>query len=130
MGDSEKRAYRLYALAVSKQAVDEAMKQRFSRILPEYILIYTQEVARNGWVEVGEENLYRLTKEDSDWVMQCAAALFLERLKQSGFEVSKRLGEMVDKLSAALDEERKKLSSNKEEKAHGDTERGTEQGPV
>ena len=41
----EKKVYRLYALRVTQESVETAMSERFSRIAPGYILIYTAGTA-------------------------------------------------------------------------------------
>ena len=130
MHETENKIFRLYALSVTPENVEQAVERRFSRILPEYILIYTDGEAPARSVEVTQEHLYRLTKEDQGWIMECAGYLLMERLEKEKPAVAKRLSDMIDALGAALDEERAKLSSDGEERANGDTDRGTEQSPV
>lgn len=130
MHETENKIFRLYALSVTPENVEHAVQQKFSRILPDYILIYTDGDAPERSVEVTQEHLYRLTKEDQGWIMECAGYLLMERLEKEKPAVAKRLSDMIDALGAALDEERAKLSREGEERTNGDTDRGTEQSPV
>lgn len=130
MHETENKIFRLYALSVTPENVEQAVERRFSRILPEYILVYTDGEAPERSVEVTQEHLYRLTKEDQSWIMECAGYLLMERLEKEKPAVEKRLSDMIDALGAALDEERAKLSRDGEERTNGDTDSGTEQSPV
>lgn len=130
MQETGNRIFKLYALSVTPENVEQAVGSRFSRILPEYILIYTDGAAPERSVEVTQENLYRLTKEDQSWIMECAGDLLMERLEKEKPAVAKRLSDMIDALGAALDEEREKLSRIEGEKTDGNTDSGTEQSPV
>lgn len=130
MHETENKIFRLYALSVTPENVEQAVQQKFSRILPEYILVYTDGEAPARSVEVTQEHLYRLTKEDQGWIMECAGYLLMERLEKEKPTVAKRLSDMIDALGAALEEEREKLSRNEGEKTDGNTDSGTEQSPV
>lgn len=130
MQETENKIFRLYALSVTPENVEQAVQQKFSRILPEYILIYTDGDVPERSVEVTQEHIHRLTKEDTSWIMECAGYLLMERLEKEKPAVAKHLSDMIDALGAALEEEREKLSRNEGEKTDGNTDSGTEQSPV
>ena len=130
MHETENKIFRLYALSVTPYNFYHAVERRFSRILPEYILIYTDGDAPERSVEVTQEHIHRLTKEDTRWIMECAGYLLMERLEKEKPAVAKHLSDMIDALGAALEEEREKLSRNEGEKTDGNTDSGTEQSPV
>lgn len=125
MENSRERVYRLYALSVTQNAVETAMKERFSRIAPGYILIYTAGEKPEHSAEINGADIRRLSKADEDWIMSCAAALLRERLDASAPQSMENLSRMIDELSEALDAERRKNGSERGE-MDGDRDTGTE----
>ena len=48
MAENQEKIYRLYALTITQESVEIAMMERFSRIAPGYILIYTADKQPKG----------------------------------------------------------------------------------
>ena len=126
MAENQEKIYRLYALTITQESVEIAMMERFSRIAPGYILIYTADKQPKGSVEINGEDVKRLTKADSDWIMICAATLLRERMEQNQTQSMENLSRMVDQLSAALAAEREKIKTGGEEITDGDRDERTQ----
>lgn len=126
MAENQEKIYRLYALTITQESVEIAMMERFSRIAPGYILIYTADKQPKGSIEINGEDVKRLTKADSDWIMICAATLLRERMEQNQTQSMENLSRMVDQLSAALAAEREKIRTGGEEITDGDRDERTQ----
>lgn len=126
MAENQEKIYRLYALTITHESVEIAMMERFSRIAPGYILIYTADKQPKGSIEINGEDVKRLTKADSDWIMICAATLLRERMEQNQTQSMENLSRMVDQLSAALAAEREKIKTGGEEITDGDRDERTQ----
>lgn len=126
MAENREKIYRLYALTITQESVEIAMMERFSRIAPGYILIYTADKQPKGSIEINGEDVKRLTKADSDWIMICAATLLRERMEQNQTQSMENLSRMVDQLSAALAAEREKIKTGGEEITDGDRDERTQ----
>lgn len=126
MAENQEKIYRLYALTITQESVEIAMMERFSRIAPGYILIYTADKQPKGSIEINGEDVKRLTKADSDWIMICAATLLRERMEQNQTQSMENLSRMVDQLSAALASEREKIKTGGEEITDGDRDERTQ----
>lgn len=126
MTEDQAKVYRLYALRVTQEAVETAMRERFSRIAPGYILIYTAGARPEGGMEIDGENVKRLTKADEDWIMSCATALLRDRLEKEKPKTMEHLSRMIDELSSALAEERRKQAGTAEDAENGDRDKRTE----
>nr|DAT82651.1 MAG TPA: hypothetical protein [Caudoviricetes sp.] len=126
MAENQEKIYRLYALTITQESVEIAMMERFSRIAPGYILIYTADKQPKGSIEINGEDVKRLTKADSDWIMICAATLLRERMEQNQTQSMENLSRMVDQLSAALAAEREKIKTGGEEITDGDRDERTQ----
>jgi cytidylate kinase len=126
MAEDQEKIYRLYALTITQESVEIAMMERFSRIAPGYILIYTADKQPKGSIEINGEDVKRLTKADSDWIMICAATLLRERMEQNQTQSMENLSRMVDQLSAALAAEREKIKTGGEEITDGDRDERTQ----
>ena len=126
MAENQEKIYRLYALTITQESVEIAMMERFSRIAPGYILIYTADKQPKGSIEINGEDVKRLTKADSEWIMICAATLLRERMEQNQTQSMENLSRMVDQLSAALAAEREKIKTGGEEITDGDRDERTQ----
>ena len=126
MAENQEKIYRLYALTITQESVEIAMMERFSRIAPGYILIYTDGTQPKGSIEINGEDVKRLTKADSDWIMICAATLLRERMEQNQTQSMENLSRMVDQLSEALAAERERIKTSGEEMTDGDRDKRTQ----
>jgi hypothetical protein len=110
------KKYRLFALAYSLDNVEFASSFRFSRVTPEYILIYAQRAKLDPpdgkAAEVKENDISRLSKMDEAWLFDCGVSLFADIAARQSKEDLDRLTDMVDRL-----EEELRAESGKEESA-------------
>lgn len=104
--------YRLFALLYSLENVNFASTFRFSRVTPDYILIYTKKSRLNPPVgkaaEIKETDLSLLNRMDEAWLFDCGVSLLADmaaRQKEDGLE---RLSEMVNRLEEELESEAEK----------------------
>ena len=105
MTEDQTKVYRLYALRVTQESVETAGAR------PE------------GGMEIDGENVKRLTKADEDWIMSCATALLRERLEKEKPKTMENLSRMIDELSSALAEERRKQAGTAEDAENGDRDK-------
>lgn len=101
--------YRVYMLSLERENFALALKKRFSRITPLYILIYTKDTIR-GASEITDENIFEeLTKEDREWLFGCNMNLIQETLSQNMNMLKeahgKFLAELEQQIELVLDEE-------------------------
>lgn len=98
---------RLFALLYSTKNVEYAAKNRFVRVTPEYILIYTEKSRlkppTGKAVEIKKDNLNKLTAMDESWLFDCGLSLLAEHTAKNA-DGLKNLSEMVDRLEAELEE--------------------------
>lgn len=127
---SEEKIYRLYVLAVTQETIEHAVGERFSRVTPAYVLIYTADAAPEGSVEVSGEDVKRLSKDDEAWLMSCAGRLLMDRLAKEDSRAVQKFSDMVDSLERALAEERRKLGMEEGKASDGNTDRGTAESTV
>lgn len=101
-----KKHYRLWALAYSAEAMEEAYRQRFSRVGADYILIYSAKKPKLPCAEVTEDEVFRLTGAEGRWLQDCNVTLILEETKRNSGEMLKDLGRKIDALETALRQQR------------------------
>lgn len=110
---SEKiRKYRLFALVYSLENVNYASSFRFTRVTPEYILVYTQRSRIKPPVgrvaEVKENDIALLSKMDEAWLFDCGISLFADFATRQKAEDTERLTEMINRLEEELEAESRK----------------------
>lgn len=103
------RKYRLFAFPYSLENVEFASKFRFSRVTPDYILVYAQKAkldAPSGkTAEVKENDISLLSKMDGAWLFDCGLSLFADIAASETKESVERLSNMVDRLEKELEKE-------------------------
>lgn len=106
------KKYRLFALPYSFENVEYASEFRFSRVTPEYILIYTQKarlvVPVGKAAEVKENDISLLSKLDEAWLFDCGLSLFADIAANQKTEDVARLSDMVSRLEEELEAETRK----------------------
>ena len=106
------QTYRLFAMPVGAKEIEAAEKERFARITPLYVLVYTDSAPpTDNSVEITEDDVERLSGSDRDWLLLCNMALIAEDAKRREKEISSTLGEKIERLERALEE-----ASNKNER--------------
>lgn len=96
--------FRLYAMPTKPETIDGMGHQRFSRVTPEYSLVYTDGEAPHGSAELKEEDAVRLTPADEEWLLSCNLTLITEEIERQKPEMLRKLAEKVDSLEALLTE--------------------------
>ena len=100
--------YRLYALSTGKRGVEIAAQERFARVTPYYILIYTKSRKPVGAIDIADGEEKRLSDEDERWLIDCATAILAE-------EIEKNKPKLFDTLSERIEELERELARRKEE---------------
>lgn len=111
------KSFRLYAMPTKPDTVDRLENQRFSRITPDYSLVYTDGDAPDGSAELKDNDAKRLTRGDENWLLSCNLILIKEEIAKRKPEMLRALGEKLDSLEAMLkelSEEAKREGSDKE----------------
>lgn len=111
---SEKMRYGLYALKVNAENMELASRQRFNRITPGYILIYTADGAPENSVGVCGEDIHRLGSGDTGWLFDCNIALITEEAAKQAQAIAQELDDKMSGFEAALEEERARLEGGRE----------------
>ena len=100
--------YRLYATSADAESIKIASNERFCRITPFYILIYTDgDIPKNG-VEMTQSETHRLSAQDEQWLRDCNIVILAEQAKIHEAEIAAETQKRLDKLEEALREERAK----------------------
>lgn len=97
---------RLFAMLYSTENVDYAARFRFSRVTPDYILLYTDKARikppTGKAAEIKEDDLSELTAMDESWLFDCGITLLAERTAAHQEDGLKRFSDMVDRLEEEL----------------------------
>ena len=106
---------RLFALPYSLENVNFAAGFRFSRVTPDYILLYTERARLKPpdgkAAEVKKEDLHRLTARDEAWLLDCGVSLFAESAAAAKGEQMDKLSDMIGRLEAELEAQRQREGS-------------------
>lgn len=113
MEDSEKTKYRLYALSVGRKSVERAAGERFARVTPYYVLIYTTDEPPKGAIELSVDDIDRLSSDDNRWLFDCNIAILAEMSEKRRPEVMQSLSERIERLEQELARKKQELE-NKE----------------
>lgn len=105
--DELKIRYRLYALDVTREAMDKASAERFSRVTPFYVLFYTDGEIPTEGIELAGSETKRLSEEDERWLADCNFVILGEELERRKPELLKDLSERVDALERVLEEKKR-----------------------
>lgn len=109
--------YQLFAMLVNNASIAVCEKERFCRITPSYVLIYTKRKRVANAVKITESEIGRLTESDERWLWDCNSALLAE-------EVGRRTPEIIRDLSRKMErlEEELKAAKEREETGIGNAE--------
>ena len=108
MAEAAKKTYRLFALALTQENVERAYTERFSRITRGYVLLYTSDEAPENGVEIGIEEVNRLTNADYSWLSDCNLLILADAAKEHESEIAGNLSKQLDVLENALKAEKEK----------------------
>lgn len=110
MESGGKKRYRLYAASVSEERMEEAARERFCRIGPRYILIYTEKEPPEGAVEITEAESGRLGREEARWIRECNLILLAEDAARREESIAADMTERLKRLEEALQAEWEKTN--------------------
>ena len=104
--------YRLYAIPTKPETIDGMGHQRFSRITPEYSLVYTDGQAPMDGVEMSDGDAKRLSKADERWLLACNLELIKEELERQMPEMLQRITEKLIQLESILEQAEKESEAD------------------
>ena len=96
--------YHLYAMPTKPETIDGMGHQRFSRVTPEYTLVYTDGEKPMNSCELTEDDAARLTKADESWVRSCNITLIKEEIERQKPEMLRKISETMERLESILRE--------------------------
>lgn len=103
------RKYRLFLMKYSLENVKFLSSYRFSRVTPNYILVYAQKARLKppdgNAGEIKGKDIGVTSKEDQMWLMDCIASLFVEAMQKSEKDDLQRISKMVSQLERELEQE-------------------------
>lgn len=97
-----KIAYKLYAVGVSVESMKEVSSERFCRITPFYILVYTNGEAPKNSIEMKQSDTHRLSEQDEQWLRDCNLVILAEQAKLHEAEIAADIQQRLDRLEEAL----------------------------
>ena len=103
-----KISYKLYAVGVTTESMKEVSTERFCRITPFYILVYTAGDAPKNSVEMTQTETHRLSEQDEQWLRDCNIVIIAEEAKKRESEIAADMAERLSRLEDALKEEKEK----------------------
>ena len=100
---SEKVTYRLYCLDITEKNIEYASQVRFSRITPDYILVYIPDEILKGAIEITDNEAKNLTETDTKWLQDINMVLIAEEIRgQSKERFLGALSTLFDQLEQNL----------------------------
>jgi hypothetical protein len=108
MANDAKKTYRLFALPMTTDSVARITKERFCRATTRYALVYTADTAPENSVEIGREELHRLTQGDQDWLTDCNFLILAEELKRHETDIAGSIDAKLEAFAEALKAEKNK----------------------
>ena len=102
---ARRKKYRLYAMPVKNENIQDAQTERFSRITPEYVLIYTRHVKKD-LPEITDKNIKVLSDSDRQWLSDCNMALIGEEVSRGSNEFVAEMSRKIAELEKALVKEK------------------------
>lgn len=102
--------YRIYATHADTNGKSYAQRCRFSRITPQYVLIYADAKPDEiKSIEVREKDFYRLTESDRSWLWESMSAIASEFMENNKVNTAKKMGEMLERFADELENERRSI---------------------
>lgn len=93
--------YDLYALPINETNLESVSNERFGRITRDYALIYSQSAPRDS-VKLTDDDAYRLTAGDKQWLRDCNIAIIAEEMQENEADICSILSEQIDELEKRL----------------------------
>lgn len=108
MSEKKTRGHRIYAMRVTEENVRWAAAERFQRITPDYLLVFSLRRKPKRAAAITEREAGALSKGDLKWLEDCGIVLVAEAMAQKQAETGARMKEMTERLETALEEEARK----------------------
>ena len=115
MANDAKKTYRLYVLPMDADGLRTAGKERFYRVTPGYVLIYTDAEISGKHAEMTQNELHRLSHGDSEWLRDCNIVLVAEEMRAHEREIAESMSKRLDAMEAALKAEAEKEQNENRE---------------
>lgn len=106
----ESKMFKLYALLANTEAISYASAQRFHRITPCYVLVFTQDDMPDKSIEITATEADELTEYDKAWLRDCALTVALEALQSE--ETAGKTMNMLEKIEQALQAQAEQISED------------------
>lgn len=105
---SELRDYRLFSAKSNSKNQNAALKEQAQcRISADSVLLWTDREAPAGFTEISAPaDVAKLTDDEREWVLLCAADTAITAAKDNHKEILLRLSDTLDRLEDNLREER------------------------
>lgn len=100
-------------MALTNESVDYAATQRFHRMTPGYILIFTQDEKPKKSVEISVHEAESLTDYDKAWLRNCVEVVLIETVTSED-SIEKTMT-MLEQFEQALQEEQANQEKKSEE---------------
>lgn len=101
---SKKIVYRLFALEFSKRNAERATKEKYHRITPGYILIYSRKGIKDA-LEISGSDLLELSDSDWLWLQDCNLSIMEQFVSENEESVLKSQERFVDEFLEELEKE-------------------------
>lgn len=105
--------YILSALEATEENIKAALKRRFQRITPDYILVYDEDLQENS-VEIKADDLKELTDQDFEWLQGCNMILLSEFLQNHEDSQKKSFRGFMEELENNIKKEFQKEKDSEE----------------
>lgn len=109
MAETQKTAYRLYAMSLSRKNVEYATSQQFSRVTTDYILIYTEKAKPKGALDISGEDIEKLCDEDRRWLCGCNIIILAKQIDWEDPSLIRNLSESMEELEQELRDKKEEL---------------------
>ena len=113
---NEKRKYTLFAFGTNDNTIELAQKERFCRITPRYVLIYSdtneiiEEHGFQSYIIIGESEKDFLNDGDKEWLFYCNLTIIAEEASKNEELILQNMDDTLKELEEALSKEADKLS--------------------
>ena len=106
----EHKTYKVYAMLLNNENVEIANKERFHRMTPEYIMVFTQAEMPEMSYEIKAEDYNHLTEYDRKWIRDCAVAVAMEAVQAE--DTAEKTMEILERIEKALQAQAEQISED------------------
>lgn len=106
----EAKMFKLYALLANAETISYANTQRFHRITPCYVLVFTQDDMPENSIEITAAEADELTDYDIAWLRDCSLTIALEAIQSE--DTAQKTMTMLEKIEQALQAQAEQISED------------------